>query len=93
MKRILLLLPLLALASCSYPSKYEAEFACDEWKFSQYKRKDKTQNNEEKDYHYLCEPESETKQIIGIRFTGNSGKYVGHRTDDYQIWALKRFRY
>ena len=31
MKKLLLLLPLLALASCSYPSKYEAKTACDEW--------------------------------------------------------------
>ena len=31
MKRVLLLLPLLALASCSYPSKQEAEIACYEW--------------------------------------------------------------
>ena len=31
MKKLLLLLPLLALASCRYPSKYEAETACDEW--------------------------------------------------------------
>ena len=31
MKKLFLLLPLLALASCSYPSKYEAEAACDEW--------------------------------------------------------------
>ena len=31
MRKLLLLLPLLALASCSYPSKYEAEAACDEW--------------------------------------------------------------
>ena len=31
MKRLLLLLPLLTLASCSYPSKQEAEIACYEW--------------------------------------------------------------
>ena len=31
MKRLLVLLPLLALASCSYPSKQEAEIACYEW--------------------------------------------------------------
>ena len=31
MKKLLLLLPLLALSSCSYPSKYEAEAACDRW--------------------------------------------------------------
>ena len=31
MKRLLLLLPLLGLASCSYPSKQEAKTACDQW--------------------------------------------------------------
>ena len=31
MKRLLLLLSLLALASCGYPSKLEADSACDEW--------------------------------------------------------------
>ena len=31
MIKLLALLPLLALASCSYPSKYEAETACYEW--------------------------------------------------------------
>ena len=93
MKRLLLLLPLLALASCGYPSKHEAEFACDEWRFSQLKKRDRTKNAEEKDYSYYCESESETKQILGVRLKGNSGKHIGYRTDDYQIWVLKRFRY
>lgn len=31
MIKLFALLPLLALASCGYPSKYEAEAACDEW--------------------------------------------------------------
>ena len=31
MRKLLLLLPLLTLASCSYPSKYEAKAACGEW--------------------------------------------------------------
>ena len=93
MKQLLLLLPMLAITSYGYPSKYEAEFACDEWRFSQLKKRDKTKNAEEKDYSYYCESESETKQILGIRLKGNSGKNIGHRTDDYQILVLKRYRY
>ncbi len=60
MKKLSVFLLLLGLVGCKYPSKLEAEKACEAW-------------GKDGDVGY-CREEEETKQILGLTYDGKKGQ-------------------
>ena len=85
MKRLLLLLPLLAVAGCNYQSMSEARQACKEWSFL-------STSEMQRD----CVLERDTRQVMGLerpaRMVIRGGGFVGEL--EHEPWKiLRRFRY
>ena len=67
MKRFSVFLLLLGLVGCNYPSKLEAEKACEAW-------------GKDGDVGY-CRPEEETKQVLGLTYEEESKRKSTHWRD------------